>query len=275
MQLYHEFNVPNILVGVSGLVANSILIHLLRKEEKLGTISYKFVFILSISDLILASLTITAEPAMKVITHPKFHRYILLFSVTSRFLVGEFSAMITVLIAVDRYIHLKYSQEYSLKMTPRRAKIILITLLLVDIGLIGVLGTALMLGFYLEMFIAFSAVSLVMLTSACVIYYNAYRSVVTHIQRTDAAVSIKGVRNINKDFSRAMIFILGSLVILYTPFIILKPILLHYGKELKWTLTVTYAAQMLLLLNCTVNATLFIGLNGKLRKRLRQEICCC
>ena len=131
-----------------------------------------------------------------------------------------------------------------------------------------------MLGFYLEMFIAFSAVSLVMLTSGCMIYYNAYRSVVTHIQRTDVA-NIKGVRNINKDFSRAMIFILGSLVILYTPFIIFKPISLHYGKEFKWTLMVTYAAQTLVLLNCTVNATLFIVLNGKLRKRLWQDICCC
>lgn len=274
MQLYHKFNIPNVIVGVSSLVANSILIYLLRKENKLGTISYKFVLILCISDLISASLSITIEPIMRVTTHPKYHRYVRLFSVTSRFLVGTFSAMITVLIAVDRYIHLKYSQKYSLIMTARRAKIIVTTLLLVDFGLIGVLGTALMRGFYSEMFIAFSAVCLMMLISACVIYYNAYRSVVKQIKATDAT-NLKGVHNINKDFSRAVIFILGSLVVLYTPFIIFKPISLHYGKEFKWMLTVTYMAQTLALLNCTVNATLFIGLNGKLRKRLRHDISCC
>ena len=267
---YHDFAAANIIVGLLGLLANSILIHALRKCNKLTSNSFKFILILSASDLISSIIIVIGEPAAAIIHHQVTHDLILQLSTVGRYLCGEFSTIITLVIAVDRYLHLKYSSRYHFIMTSGRAKTCVAVAALTAIIIVALLGLSYQLNWYTEMLATISVATFLLLLAICIVYYRALKSVAIQVKGTESE-NVRISKGYNKGFSKAVLFILVSLLVLVTPFIIFRPISWHYQKTLRWTLIVNYTAQILIALNGTVNAALFLAFNRDL-KRFVQNI---
>lgn len=273
---YHEFAAANVIVGLLGLLANSILIHALRKCNKLTSNSYKFILILSESDLISSIIIIIGEPAAAIIHHQATHNLILQISTVGRYLCGEFSMIITLVIAVDRYLHLKYSRRYHFIMTSGRAKKCVAVAALTAAIIVALLGLSYQLNWYTEMLTMISVVSFLLLLAICIVYHRAYKSVDIQVKDMQSQnINTRVSKGYNKGFSKAVLFILVSLLVLVTPFIIFRPISWQYQKTLQWTLTVNYIAQILVALNGTVNATLFLAFNRDLKRFVRNLIPAC
>ena len=100
---------------------NAFLIHALRKRDKLKIVSYWLISCLSITDVFVGILGLVEEGLIaRLGSHCAANdvcfltRALVLFSV-------NFSLIFLLIIATDRFIHLKYSLRYKAKMTKKRA----------------------------------------------------------------------------------------------------------------------------------------------------------
>ena len=125
--LERQFLIPKIALAVLAVATNAFLIHALRKLDKLKTISFKFVLSLCISDISLGVVLLIFEPIIYYSMSDL--DTILKYSKISGFFIFSFvslSAILTICIAVDRFIHMKYLLKYRLIMTKFRAMMMII-----------------------------------------------------------------------------------------------------------------------------------------------------
>ena len=112
--------VYNILSGVLNICGNSILIWGLCRTRQTKTISFRFIAILSSSDLV------TGVVGLVFVTLILFETFqercwLRICVQVAIIIFNYFSAMVILLIALDRYLHMKYLEQYSFKFTKKRA----------------------------------------------------------------------------------------------------------------------------------------------------------
>lgn len=107
-----------VLISVSNIILNSFLIHALRRRNKLRILSYWLIVCLCISDIFVGVFGLLCEALVigsKENTDIDF--------ITSSILMFwvNFSTSFVLIIATDRYIHMKHTVRYQIIMTKRRA----------------------------------------------------------------------------------------------------------------------------------------------------------
>ena len=112
-----------ILTAVFNTTGSSLLLWVLKKTGQTSTISFQFIIMMSISDLIGS---ISNATILTLITWKKYNMSCWVSS-SVRFLLGTlntFSFFMIVLIALDRYLHMKYLERYHSIFTKRRGHLV-------------------------------------------------------------------------------------------------------------------------------------------------------
>ena len=113
-----------ILVDITNIGINIYIIYALRKLKKLRNISYWFIFFLSVSDCLVGITGFTLDLS-RLICHLRFICTSLRFLNYTIFFLISYSGRLTMIIAIDRSLRMKYLNKYKSMMTKRKANVLL------------------------------------------------------------------------------------------------------------------------------------------------------
>ena len=120
-QVLWSLRITNSTIGLLNVFGNSLLIYALKKTGQTATISLQLIIVMSVSDVIngTAALSLT-----NIILWGNYDSYCYL-KATTQFLIRLFLGFlygIVILIALDRFLHIKYLQRYPIIMPKRRMR---------------------------------------------------------------------------------------------------------------------------------------------------------
>ena len=176
------------LIDISNILLNAFIIYALRKLDKLGNISFWFIFFLSISDCLVGLSGLACDVFLLCCTLGQdcsSSEYVL--EVRSFFLA--FSARLTTVIAIDRSIRMRYLNKYKNIMTKTKANTILIVNTMLSlVQFVGDLGPL------SDIFgKAFDLLHFVCICSSCIFYLFTYCSL--HQRVTTLDMNLRHSRN--------------------------------------------------------------------------------
>eukprot|EP00112_Aurelia_sp_Birch-Aquarium-sp1_P025098 Seg818.10 transcript_id=Seg818.10/GoldUCD/mRNA.D3Y31 product="Melanocortin receptor 5" protein_id=Seg818.10/GoldUCD/D3Y31 len=267
-------DILSLVIDICNIAVNSFLIHSLYKLKKLRTISFTFILYLSINDVMVGFIGLVAhtvgilhminkDDVLKTYAR-NFHNLLCVA-------VGV-SAYLVLIVAIDRFLRMRYMLKYDSIMTKKKAAILIIVGMIPSaFEVVAKFVTPLIViqPYYL---ITLYGVHVFALFVAYVVYALAYFSIRKRVQNINLSPSAKSQDKIVKnrkspesEFAKASLLILVSMTICYSPTIAIDLYLnflgipeenLEYPKA--WT-------GFLALLNSSLNALLFICCNRELR----------
>ena len=117
------------LLDVSAILLNVLIAYMLKKHKKTSIITFWFIYCLSICDvmvgvtgLVYHSLWLTSN----LVPEQSFWNLAASFVFIFQHYFSQTSGQLIVIVAVDRYIHMKYLNKYSRIMTQSRARLIIL-----------------------------------------------------------------------------------------------------------------------------------------------------
>ena len=268
------------VVAVANIVTNSLLIYLMQKIRRIGEVTHVFILCLCISDICVGFnqiLCVILRVFMDNIDRDVTH-WLALVSFFVSYLFEPLSAHLLILVAMDRYIHLRYLTRYSIIMTKRRAKTLTKVCVSINICFTTALVFAMMKGVYETLNLILVTVYIIMLMAVTAFYITAYRSVKRRVR--DSTISSTGYQrrrstNGNKSIFRGIVVILLSLLACYAPFIFLtigRSVLHLAGRtdhEITFTLALAYGIKCL---SASINAIVLITMNKEYKRYVLKSI---
>ena len=268
VSLDRKFFIPRLLAACTIILANSILIYALRRRNKLRVITFKFIYVLSIADVINGLSVITGNVVIEQVPR-KYYKMAKNVVRAALYPLSVFTILMILLIAIDRYLHMTRIHSYRLIMTHKRANILMLSCALTSMAIVCILGSS-----YLSAtFHAVFSTTMCVLGLACIIvvlvlYYRALKSVRNSVHNSAFTDNIN-IRNAGKEGSKAVFFILTCLLITVTPTFICSPLSLYIPSQ-EWTLLALYTAKVTFYFNSTLNAVIIICFSRDLRNCIRQ-----
>ena len=119
-----SFVIANTIVGVFNIMANMFLIYALSRLKQLSKISYKLILYLSISDFCVGLILQPLVTVVMFVNGEELSCHCKLAAQSFSFLFCQFSSVMVMIITLDRYLHMKYLNKYSLYMTSRVANLL-------------------------------------------------------------------------------------------------------------------------------------------------------
>ncbi len=174
LEIWKTFAIPTTLLHISNILLNSFLIHALRKLKKLKTISFKFILLLSISDICDGVTTVNTNVMLYVFSADQ-KRLRVILGFIFKYSFALFSFIMIFIIAIDRYIHLRYLSKYSTIMTNRRAIIMVAVGVFSVASHTAVLICARLFGFFPNVQVYLSIFILMCFITIFALYINSYR----------------------------------------------------------------------------------------------------
>ena len=279
-EIYRVFSGINLFVSVSNVATNSILSFVLWKLKKLNTTSYRFIFVQSVCDILVGIAMLLSRSVYYFIPFNRFCN-LKAFSDILCDSLCMFSGVMVTLIALDRYIHMRFLNRYSVWMTKRRA----IMLIFINGCLCSVVGAVQILAYlgdwYHLVLLIHNCFAILMIVGTSMGYFNAYRSLNMRTKQLDfgrslpnASSGARGKRNPTKEFLKAMIAILSTFMISFTPFVISSAIKYAYrNQEVDYSMIIFfYIARLFVCMNSSLNAVLYLSLNRELRIYARHVV---
>ncbi len=105
--ILEKFSIPFALLGVSNILINSFLINALRKLKKLHTMSFKFILLLSVSNLCDGVNSVSFAILHQLLAYGS-EKLTTTIALTLKYFFAQFSFTMISIIAIDRYIQLRY-----------------------------------------------------------------------------------------------------------------------------------------------------------------------
>ncbi|XP_057308033.1 adenosine receptor A3-like [Hydractinia symbiolongicarpus] len=256
--------VTNVIIAVWILVVNIFVIYGIIKTKQLHNKSFRLIFYLSISDCCMAIIP------QSFLTFILAHDVILCqVAYASSFTASVFthtSLYITCGIAFDRYLRMRYLQNYDHVVGNRRFRVLLFVILLL----------AMLPGFLYVVGIYFDAVNIadrigivldiLVGSSTFVIYLRTLRAVRSHRRNS----SFRNVFvSVDKIMTKVVKRILLAIIFIFVPymvFFLLYVILIGYleGRIRSWLLFCMVLSYIFTYANSLINAIIFIFANKKL-----------
>lgn len=268
------FFIPYLLISTAIMISNAVLIYGIRKLQKLKSVSWRFIFALSVSDTCYGIVMALNSIAGSVMNEKIYESTVRISAVPMLFIIGCFSYFMVFCITIDRFIHIKFALRYSVIMTVRRSKIIILSAIGASLGIACIQLVGYRFGFYKVTLTCASTVSIIGLVVIQCLYFNAYISITNRTQPISSDRETTQQRSASKSFSKAVLLTLLSLSIFCVPYLILKPTQYYFPKDTRITLA-AYLAEAFLYANSFLNAVIMIYLDSKLRKFVRKFAVCC
>ena len=123
--LFLAYTTISFLLDVSAILLNVIVAYVLKKYKKIRIITFWFIYCLSISDALvgLTGLVYHSLLIKRRLDSGKSSRSLTATSVTLHHSFCETSGQLILIIAIDRYIHMKYLRKYCTIVTKSRARV--------------------------------------------------------------------------------------------------------------------------------------------------------
>lgn len=271
-KLYKIFSIVNLVISVSNITTNSILIRTLWKLKKLNTTSYKFIFIQCISDTVVGSALLLSRIVLHSVSFTHYCNLKRYSDIICDSLC-MFSGIMVILIALDRYIHMRFLNRYSAWMTRRRAALLVIC----NVALSSLAAAAQVFAhlnnFYPLMNLVLNGIAILIISGASVAYFSAFRSLNRRTKQlefqTARSNDARRKRNPTREFLKAMVSVLSALAFTFTPFVITSALVFVKRNNLvsaERTVIILYlTSRLFVCTNSSLNAVLYIILNRELR----------
>ena len=256
-----------IALSIFIVVANAVLLYSLYKTNQLTTITNKFMFLMSISDLVIGfpvapfiAASLLIDEKFKPCFMEKIVEFLALLS-------GNFSFFMYVAIALDRYFHVTKLNRYQDFMNDFKMKAIVASSVVLTIFI------AIMLLVFGNMLLK-SVGNLVVICSVFMLYYKISRQIRAHAITDDVQPSNNGnarmqTRQILSSI-KSIRAILASMLLLGLPYNIIMAIRTGFNyQKIKPNipLNLTHALSLLLLLsNAGANAVIY-GYSNSVNRR--------
>lgn len=275
--LYKTFASVNIIIAVSNIVTNAVLTCVLWKLKKLNTISFKFIFVQALSD-ILIGISMLASRTVAYMSSFHYHCQLKRYADILCDSLCTFSGVMVLLVALDRYIHMRYLNRYSAWMTKRRAIFLVISNSVLGLSMVVVQAIVAFRGnAYSLIHMTLNGIAIGIIVTASTVYFYAFRSLNMRTKQLDLqqnaqphSKKVQYRRNPTKEFLKAMVSILTLLLLTFTPFVISSTLMFFNRNELasssRFVIILYYVSRLLVCMNSSLNAITYIALNRELRK---------
>ena len=260
----------NGIIAVLNITGNSLLILGLKKSGQAYNISFNFIILMSISDLVNG---ITGLSLFTLLTWEKYHNtyWLVLSTQTIMTTCNFFSFFMVFLIAYDRYLHMRYLERYSVVFTRKKGHLMVLgfftSALSISIIFILPLPHKILAG--CKTFLAF--LSLLLLFAIFLLYYSAMQKLK---KRENQCRIARNIATQSRSLGKAAKKIIICIVILTFPMAMVtifetvseQKILMNTTmfRTLQWFAYITY------LCNAFSSSLIFISQNRPIRKMLRR-----
>ena len=260
----------NILIGLLNITGNAILIWTLCRTQRTISLSYQLVIIMSGSDIAtgivgLVSLT------MLLLEKQKISCWLKVVTEFSLVTCNYLSATMIFLIALDRYLHMKYLEQYPVIVTKKRYNIFIIMAFLVAFfsSTLLTLQVPLTTHIILESFCI--TLTTMLHASAMILYYIAMRTL-----RRKTLLIARNVINHSRALSTAGKRISICIFVSSTPILVLLILnnINEYEKFLDSLLlnTCRWFAYITYLVNGFCSSVIFISQNTPIQRFLKRIV---
>jgi len=266
----------DIATGFGNLIANGLVILALVLSKQTATSSMKLIFLLSVSDCFLACFSQTLFAVM--LTTDRQQQNSCQIEMAAQFFAILFthtSVYIIVLIAFDRYAHLKFLTKYTTVVTPHRLQksVWLVATLAVLQASAYVMGTHY--GMFNTVKRVLIFIDILILCTAIVFTLLAVKAVREH-RRQAQNQSI--LNEVNRTVSRLAAKILLTILGFYSVYIVIASV--HAAKKQSTTGAIRgwlefglFFGYLLAYANSLANAIIFFDVNRKARHAVIQRFC--
>ena len=257
-----------IMVGVCNVVGNALLIWALSKTLQMKTMSIQFIMILSSSDLILGITSIVFSVPS---TADQYQRLQLLTSITLFVMntSSTFSMLMILLIAFDRYLHMRYLERYPTIFTKKRGYFLVIALLAFSLSSSAAIALMILEETYRIFQLVYIFVMILAIVAVLKLYHNAL-----HTLKQNSNEVTKSIFNQNRALGKAAVRISICVIALTTPMTVLLIIdNLNAHLEMfdaKALHTFLWYSYIIFLGNGFCNCIVFISQNAPVRRVLKR-----
>ena len=294
--MYEFFSIPNGLIALINIILNSLLTFVLWKLGKLQTISFRFIFIQSSCD-VLVGITMLLTRIVIYVTNEHSCSLITYTYIACDSLCG-FSAIMITLIAVDRFIHMRFLNRYSDWMNSQRAITMVLFNVFISVIIVGVQVLGHFENSYVFSHVVLNCIAIGLMISASFVYCNAYRSLNRRTRQLNLERSLpvnttseannnpagnagalvpRRKRNASQEFLKVMVIVLTSLILTYTPFVVSWTVIYMYRENEQINdkiLLFHFFSRLFVCINSSLNATLFLSMNRELRRYASRVLRC-
>ena len=272
------------LIAVTAIFTNSMLLYAYYKTDQLQTISNKFMFTLSASDLCSALFYLPFMAVVTATTRNERNCTLELITLYNAALFGYFSFYILMVIGCDRYLRMTKLIRYGQFMNNFRMKIIVLMVPVASnsIGLIAVLYPSYIPKGYVYMDITIKVLDVSGLTMMCVLYGKLLRKIRNH--KNTNSLSMRNKNNLRNEridknrrnghdisLARTIRLLLITMLACHGPYKIITSIWMDYKFEYKelpplLVSTASFWTFPILFSYATVHGLTLISSNRQIRK---------
>lgn len=267
----------NIITALTNIILNTVIAYSLWRTKMIKTTSFKFIFLLSMSDCVMG---LTICPVIVTLLVLQRLPFCLLEHYTQllTFVLGQFSGLMVVVITLDRYLHMRYLTRYNLYMTRKKARI----LIALNFNSCLLTGILLILASTYGFIFQFEATLVAVYSTFVAIIFILYlKTFLTLRRRVNAMATINQTSNVRNDthsrqkseliFARGMIFVLLCTTVCYLPCFLSGTVWAHrkYVKKQEppnWLHSTLFWTCILMYANSTFNPIVMLTFNKRLRK---------
>lgn len=274
----------NVILTVLNIGVNIFLIYALSSTKQLKKISCRLIMYLSLSDICVGLLVQNPVTVLLTLFKKNSNCPLELTGQSTSYIFPQISGVMIMIIAIDRWLHMKFLNRYSSLMNKRRAHL----MVLANVCLALLIAAASVLASLYDFFFIFNAILVVTDVSVVVVIYISYVSTFKSVRTQLASIRKRNKETNNRlesssaekstlrkkpkkldtELAKTMIFILTSLTVCYLPYFIvgLYWSYIRYQEKSKTGEaldTVLWCCFILVYLNSTLNAAIFIKRNKK------------
>ena len=267
----------NLISSLVNVFSNAFLLYTVRKLKLANTISYRFVVALAISEFMFGA---TIQPLFSVgyeetFAEKSYSRTMYSIVEVVAIVPCQFSALMILVIAVDRYLHMKYLILYNIHMTKQRGNILIFCNVFASILLGTLLTLASLYGFYTLVLLGFIFTNVILFNIFLSYYIKAYLSVRRRVASMGVINSTsQNISRADLQFAKGILVIMTSVTLRYIPYYILG-ILVSVDNNKHNGLTFAYYWSIqLVFFGISINVVTLFLLNRKLRNFISSRIRC-
>ena len=265
-QVLWSLRITNSIIGLLNIFGNSLLIYALKKTGQTTTISLQLIALMSVSDALCGIVALSFTNILLWKNFDSNCSLILATEFLHRIFVG--CSFVTIfLIALDRFLHIKYRQRYSV-IVPKRKMRFLVGLVLLHNIMISFMSSMPSLGVYMKVSRLLNAIIVAVgVIGVIVLYYKTTRAINQRVSSMDnifmqsTVIKVKAMVNVGLSISMCTLIFVTPYVI---GFIILKMSGNHQPMELAIYIWYAYIG---LLANGICSCVIFV-LHNKPVKRV-------
>eukprot|EP00112_Aurelia_sp_Birch-Aquarium-sp1_P018396 Seg4381.1 transcript_id=Seg4381.1/GoldUCD/mRNA.D3Y31 product="hypothetical protein" protein_id=Seg4381.1/GoldUCD/D3Y31 len=264
----------NTIASLFNIIINSFLSYAIIKLKLHRKISYRFILCLNISDLCVGAIVQPLLSARLAITDPKILPVLKIVLQFTGIVFCEISGVMTNVISLDRYLHMRHLQYYNAHMTPKKATILIIFSAVASI-LIGIALTVTTFnGTVIYVNTTVLSGNVLILFAIVVFYIRAYMSIKQRISTNQVRAARSNrkssIQRPDLEFAKGMMFILVALFVCYVPYLVMGLLisLTRYFKNSAVSLGLElgfYWALLFLYFISSYNAFILMIFDRKLR----------